>query len=119
MPLLKIMESAVVAEEVRKLAENTAESTNTISTLTRNIQHDIQDSLYSTKIGSELIEEGVIISASTTDKIDYILQVVHEVQSEVQDVMRTIKEQRDYSNEVMDEIKISKSIFELRLKGMK
>ena len=103
---------AVVAEEVRKLAESTAESTNTISTLTQNIQHDIQDSLHSTKVGSGLIEKGVMVSTSTTDKIDYILQVVHEVQSEVQDVMGTIKEQKDYSNEVMDEIKSTKSIFD-------
>ena len=103
---------AVVAEEVRKLAENTAESTNTISALTRNIQHDIQDSLNSTKISSGLIEEGVLVSTATTDKIDYILQVVHKVQSEVQDVMSTIREQKDYSTEVMNEIKSTKSTFD-------
>lgn len=103
---------AVVAEEVRKLAENTAESTNTISTLTQNIQHEIQDSLHSTKVGSRLIEEGVLVSTSTTDKIDFILQIVHKVQTEVQDVMGTIKEQKNYSNDVMDEIKSTKSIFD-------
>ena len=72
---------------------------------------DIQDSLNSTKISSGLIEEGVLVSTATTDKIDYILQVVHKVQSEVQDVMSTIREQKDYSNEVMAEIKSTKSIF--------
>lgn len=103
---------AVVAEEIRKLAENTAESTNTISVLTRNIQHDIKNSLHSTKIGSGLIDEGVQVSTNTTGKIDYILKSVSKVQTEVQDVMETIQEQKNFSNEVMNEIKNTKSTFD-------
>jgi methyl-accepting chemotaxis protein len=43
-----------MADEVRKLAENTAESTNNISVLTKNIQEGISDSLQSTKVSTGL-----------------------------------------------------------------
>lgn len=95
---------AVVAEEVRKLAESTAQSTSTISLLTQSIQHDIHDSLQAAKAGTERMKEGVQVSTDTTGKIDHILDVVNQVQREVQDVMGTIQEQKNLSNEVMSEI---------------
>ncbi|MBS4192516.1 hypothetical protein KHA94_20445 [Bacillus sp. FJAT-49705] len=103
---------AVVAEEVRKLAENTAESTNNISILTQNIQKDIEDSLQSTSRSTGLIEDGIQLSTDTTSKINYILTVINNVQSEVKDVIGTIEEQTNFSNDVMNEIKETKSIFE-------
>ncbi|MEH7389574.1 methyl-accepting chemotaxis protein [Bacillus sp. JJ1474] len=103
---------AVVAEEVRKLAENTAESTHNISVLTQNIQKDIEDSLQSTKMSTGLIENGIQLSTDTTSKINYILTVFNNVQSEVKDVIGTIEEQREYSNDVMSEISETQAIFE-------
>ncbi|WNS75932.1 methyl-accepting chemotaxis protein [Bacillus sp. DTU_2020_1000418_1_SI_GHA_SEK_038] len=103
---------AVVAEEVRKLAENTAESTHNISVLTQNIQKDIEDSLQSTKVSTGLIENGIQLSTDTTSKINYILTVFNNLQSEVKDVIGTIEEQREYSNDVMSEISETQAIFE-------
>lgn len=103
---------AVVAEEVRKLAENTAESTHNISVLTQNIQKDIEDSLQSTKMSTGLIENGIQLSTNTTSKINYILTVFNNVQSEVKDVIGTIEEQREYSNDVMSELAETKDLIE-------
>ncbi len=103
---------AVVAEEVRKLAENTAESTHNISVLTQNIQKDIEDSLQSTKMSTGLIENGIQLSTDTTSKINYILTVFNNVQSEVKDVIGTIEEQREYSNDVMSELAETKDLIE-------
>jgi methyl-accepting chemotaxis protein len=95
---------AVVAEEVRKLAESTAESTSTISLLTQSIQHDIHNSIQAAKAGAELMKEGVKVSTDTTGKIDHILDVVHQVEGEVENVMGMIQEQKHLANDVMSEI---------------
>ena len=68
--------------------------------------------MQSTKVGLGLIEDGAHLSTSTTNKINYILKVVNNVQSEVQGVMGTIKEQRDFSKEIMSEIGSTKIIFD-------
>ncbi|WML45801.1 methyl-accepting chemotaxis protein [Neobacillus sp. PS3-40] len=103
---------AVVAEEVRKLAENTAVSTNSISELTKNIQNDIQETLQSTTTSTELVKSGINLSADTSLKIDYISGVINNVQTEVNDVIEKIEEQKAYSQNVMSEISDTKSLFD-------
>jgi methyl-accepting chemotaxis protein len=103
---------AVVAEEVRKLAENTAVSTNSISELTKNIQNDIQETLKSTTTSTELVNNGIDLSSDTSQKIDYISGVINNVQTEVSGVIHNIEEQREYSQNVMNEISDTKSLFD-------
>lgn len=103
---------AVVAAEVRKLAENTGESTDSISQLTKTIQKDIEESLLSTKESTELINNGIEVSSNTSNKIEYILNIIDNVQTEVKDVLMTIEEQKSYSEDVMGEISNTMSLFD-------
>ncbi|WP_275695583.1 methyl-accepting chemotaxis protein [Ferdinandcohnia quinoae] len=102
---------SVVASEVRKLAESTAESTEHISTLTKAIQTEIDDSLLSTTNSTNLVKSGVDVGSKTTEKIDYILAVISSVQNEIKVVLATIEEQKEYSEGVMSEISTTKDLF--------
>ncbi|WML51235.1 methyl-accepting chemotaxis protein [Neobacillus sp. PS3-12] len=103
---------AVVAEEVRKLAESTADSTNSISELTRSIRLDIQETLKSTTASTELVLNGVHLSADTSQKIDYISKIINSVKTEVDSVNKKIEEQKESSQNVMSEISDTKHLFE-------
>lgn len=102
---------AVVAEEVRKLAENTAVSTNSISDLTKNIQNDIQETLQSTTASSDVVNKGINLSADTSKKIAYITSVTDKVQTEVNGVIDKIDKQKEYAQNVMEEIQNAESMF--------
>lgn len=103
---------AVVASEVRKLAENTANSTKNISELTKKIQMEIEEALKANEKSILFVNEGIELSTTTTEKIDQIQTVIQTVQAEVNDVIETIKEQKEYSADVMEEISVTADIFD-------
>ncbi len=102
---------AVVASEVRKLAENTANSTKNISELTKKIQHEIDQALKANEKSILFVREGIDLSSKTTEKIDEIEKVIQTVQHEVNDAIETIKVQKEYSEDVMEEISVTTDIF--------
>lgn len=102
---------AVVASEVRKLAESTAKSTMDIDALTRSIQQEINKALTETQTSLMVVNEGIQLSTETTGKIDHILEVIETVQIEVQSVLHTIHEQKAFSGEVIEEISMTKEVF--------
>lgn len=102
---------AVVASEVRKLAENTANSTKNISELTKKIQQEIEAALKANEKSIIFVREGIDLSTVTTEKIDEIQKVIGSVQGEVNDVIQTIKEQKQYSGDVMKEISVTTDLF--------
>lgn len=102
---------AVVASEVRKLAENTAKSTMDIEALTKSIQQEINKALTETQTSLSIVNEGIQLSTETTGKIDLILEVIGTVQTEVESVLHTIQEQKNYSGVVIQELGMTKEVF--------
>lgn len=99
---------AVVADEVRKLAEMTSQSTKSITDLVRNIQEEINEALTQTKASVVLLQEGIHAIyevASTT--MDQIVSAFGQVQDEVSVVGSTIETQKRYAEKIDDEIQHS------------
>lgn len=54
----KLYSFSIVVEEVRKLAEETSNSSNQISDLILNIQKQIEDAVMSMKMNTEKVDDG-------------------------------------------------------------
>lgn len=85
---------AIVADEVRQLAEVTTESTTTIQDLVINIQNEIDKASDNNERSTRAIEEGIKMSELVNDKIKDIVSDFESVQSEVSEVKETIESQK-------------------------
>lgn len=85
---------AIVADEVRQLAEVTTESTTTIQDLVINIQNEIDKASDNNERSNKAIEEGIKMSKLVNDKIKDIVNDFESVQSEVSEVKETIESQK-------------------------
>lgn len=101
---------AVVAEEVRKLAENTTESTSTIKELVMNIQNEVETASENSDRNNGAIERGIEMSQVVKEKIKDIVRGFEEVQEEVKDVVDTILAQKDYIREILEQTNVSDEI---------
>lgn len=102
---------SVVAAEVRKLAEHTADSTETIHQLTDAVQQEIERSLEQTEAISSLIETVVQMSIHTARKWSAMMELIDQVENRAQDVLNYIQEQYRYADKVRKELEQSTALF--------
>ncbi|MBB6216197.1 methyl-accepting chemotaxis protein [Anaerosolibacter carboniphilus] len=95
----------VVAEEVRKLAEMTSESTKNIAGLIDNIQIETRDVLEKAGQNTKSIMEGSFISQKAIEKIDEALGAIEYIGDEVTSVISTISVQKEYVQDVLNNIR--------------
>lgn len=92
---------AVVADEVRKLAEMTNSSTSTIQSLITNIQNEIKVAIENNAKSTEAIEEGINMGRIVNIKIEEMVQGFKSVEEEVKAVTDTITTQKKYIGDVL------------------
>jgi methyl-accepting chemotaxis protein len=91
---------AVVADEVRKLAERTTSSTQEISSMIGAIQKGTAGAVASMQAGVARVAEGVDLSRRAGESIRRIKEGASRVRGDVSDISNSLREQSTASNEI-------------------
>lgn len=91
---------AVVADEVRKLAERTTRATKEIAKMIASIQTEISQAITSIRTGSKEAEEGVGLTRKAGDHLDQIVLASKQVWDMVQQIAVAADEQSRVVQEV-------------------
>ncbi|MFI3138375.1 MAG: methyl-accepting chemotaxis protein [Methylococcaceae bacterium] len=91
---------AVVADEVRKLAERSARSTQEVKTMIDIIQHNADNAVASMEKGSMIVTEGVIKAQRAGESINQIKISTDNVIATTSDISHALKEQNVVVNHI-------------------
>jgi methyl-accepting chemotaxis protein len=91
---------AVVAEEVRRLAERSAKSTKEIAELISGIQKEAQESVKLMNKSTTMVEKGVALTRDVNDSLKAIEGSVDEVDSYARDIDAATQEQSTGSSQI-------------------
>ena len=83
---------AVVADEVRKLAERSGKATKEIATLITSIQKGTEVAVKSMDVGTKEVNDGVEIAKEAGDALNEILTIVEKSGSEVEVIAQAIND---------------------------
>ena len=91
---------AVVADEVRKLAERTTQSTQEITTMISSMQSSARDAVTCIEDAVANVNEGVILTKRAGESVSRLGASSHEVKGVIIDVSSALREQNAASNEI-------------------
>ncbi|HEY9857309.1 MAG TPA: methyl-accepting chemotaxis protein [Stenomitos sp.] len=91
---------AVVADEVRKLAERSAKATGEIATLIKGIQKETQQAITSTKEGENRIQEGSKLAQTAGESLAAIVGSVDQVTRLMAQISQATQEQANASAQI-------------------
>lgn len=92
---------AVVADEVRKLAEKSAAATKEIAVLVKGIQETVNDAVAAMKEGSVEVEHGVNQANQANLALEEILNAARNVNRQVAEIASATGKMSDMSNELV------------------
>ncbi len=97
---------AVVADEVRKLAERTGHSTQEISQLVQRIQSGTHKAAESMEAGLICVRSGVELSSKAGGAIDGIRRSVNNATQQVSDISASLSEQTSASTDIARNVEV-------------
>ena len=109
---------AVVADEVRKLAERTTKATKEISEKITKIQKDTGVAVSSIEKGTERVEEGKILAEKSGKSLDEIIKSVSETVDVISSVASAGEEQAATSEEISNSIQSISSVTQQTSSGI-
>lgn len=95
---------AVVADEVRKLAEKTTASTNEIGEMIKMIQNESMKAVEAMQTGTRDVEAGVMLANNAGESLKQIVQAVQSVTDMIQQIATAAEEQSTTGGEVATNI---------------
>ncbi len=95
---------AVVADEVRLLAEGTAKATKEISTIIKRIQTETKRAVDAVHLGKGEVQSGLELAHKANEALQGIVQSSERVAGVVQSIAAATKEQTDTSTHIADRI---------------
>jgi len=91
---------AVVADEVRKLAERTTTATKEIALMIKNIQQETRVAVVAMESGTKQVEEGVSSTAKAGDSLRAIIQMSEQVGGMITEIATAATEQSSTTEQV-------------------
>ncbi len=97
---------AVVADEVRALAERTTKATKEISAMIRSIQTETQSAVASMSEGVEEVKRGTAETARSAEALEEILSKINELNDQVGQIATAAEEQTATTREITSNIQM-------------
>jgi methyl-accepting chemotaxis protein len=101
---------AVVADEVRQLAERTSQATQEISEMIEQVQTETKRAVHSMRQGTEKVESGQAMAREAGEALDGIVERVEEVIDRVTQIAAATEEQSTTSEEISRSIESISSV---------
>jgi methyl-accepting chemotaxis protein len=97
---------AVVADEVRKLAERTTTATKEIAQMIKNIQDETKTAVAAMEAGTKQVEEGVASTSRAGDSLKQIIHMSDEVGEMITHIATAATEQSSASEEINSNMEV-------------